>query len=233
VVILLHGGLSTHETWLPLAPTLATRFRLITPDLRCSGRSHDSSPLTWDRLADDVAALARHVGAERAAIGGASFGAACAVRVALRFPELVDRLVLIHPAYGGDELGLSTAQQRAMAAMGAAGERALAEGMTAFDPLLDTLPAAIRERARATVATYDPASVAALTRFIASNVQPFARASELAVITAPALVVPGVDEQHPVAVAAVFAAHLPRCTVRDVAPPDFAAAIVEHLDREP
>ncbi len=218
-IILLHGGLATHVACLRFALPLAERFRLSTPDLRGSGRSHFAGELSWELLADDVAQLAPGP----CVVGGISFGAGVAVKVALRHPSLVRGLVLLHPAYGGDELGLLPAQRAAMDAMHAAGERTLTDGIAALHPLLDTLPPELRARARQLVAEYDPASVAATTRFMASGVQPFARADELAAIAAPALVVPGIDPQHPREVAELFARALPRCTQVDTS--DFARAI--------
>jgi hypothetical protein len=86
---------------------------------------------------------------------------------------------------------------------------------------------ALRERARATVATYDPASVAATTAFLATGAQPFATASELAAITAPVLIVPGIDAQHPVAIAERMREHLPRCTY--VATANIGAALADFV----
>src|SRR5678816_2376990 len=79
-IILLHGGLATHLACWVFAAPLAGRFRLITPDLRASGRSIYREALSWDQLADDIAALIDHLGYERAVIGGVSFGAGVAVR---------------------------------------------------------------------------------------------------------------------------------------------------------
>jgi pimeloyl-ACP methyl ester carboxylesterase len=232
-IILLHGGLATHRACWAYAAPLIARFRVVAPDLRGSGRSIDPGPLSFDQLADDVAALARHLGESRVVVGGSSFGAAVATRVALAHPSLVRALVLLHPAYGGAELGLAPAQRAAMAAMDAAARRALVDGMAALFPLLDALPADIRARAREQVAAYDPASVAATTALMASGVQPFARGDDLAAITAPTLLVPGVDPEHPLEVADVFRRHLPRCTTRAISPPDFAAAIAELSDAAP
>jgi pimeloyl-ACP methyl ester carboxylesterase len=228
-IILLHGGLATHAACMAFAAPLASRFRVIAPDLRASGRSIYGGELAWGQLADDVVALARHLGVERAVIGGISFGAGVAVRVALDHPELVAALVLLHPAYGGGELGLSRDQRAAMAAMDAAGSRAVADGVEVLLPLFDALPAAVRERARAIVPSYDAASVAASTRFMASGAQPFARGAELAAITAPTLLVPGVDPYHPPEVADVFRRNLARCTVRAVEPVGFADAIADFV----
>jgi 3-oxoadipate enol-lactonase len=212
-IILIHGGLATHAACAPIGDPLAARYRVITPDLRANGRSIYAGELSWDRFADDVAALMRHLDLSRAVIGGLSFGAGVAVRVALRHPALVSALLVLQPAYGGADLGLTPAQAAAMAAMDAAGSRAVAEGVEVMLPLFDALPPAIRERAHAIVAQYDAASVAAITRFMASGAQPFERGDELAAIQIPALVVPGTDPTHPVEVADVYRRHLPRCTV--------------------
>lgn len=222
-LVLLHGGLANHQAcWLFAAP-LAARFRVITPDLRASGRSIFRGTLTWDQLADDVVALMRHLGLARALIAGISFGAGVAVRVALRHPQLVEQLVLLHPAFAGSDVGLTDAQAAAMRAMHAAGARTLVDGIEALYPLFETLPAEIRERARAVVATYDAGSVETFTRFMASDAQPFGTGDELAAIEAPTLVVPGVDPYHPREVCDIYSNHVRRCTVVDT--PDLASAI--------
>ena len=203
-VILLHGGLANHQACRLFAAPLAERFRLITPDLRASGRSIYAQPLGWNLLADDVAALVDHLGVGPAVVGGISFGAGVAVRAALRHPGAIAALVVIHPAFGGADTGLTPAQQAAMDAMDAAGSRVVAEGIEVLYPLFDALPPAVRERARRVVATYDPASVAATTRFMRTGGQPFATRADLAAISVPTLLVPGVDPTHPVEVADVY-----------------------------
>ncbi len=143
-VLLLHGGLATHLACRLFAAPLASRCRLITPDVRASGRSLHHGPITWDQLADDVAALMGHLGLPRAVIGGTSFGAGIAVRVALRHPDLTAALGVLNPAFGGADLGLTPAQDAAMQAMDAAGQRAPVEGIEVLFPLLAGLSAEMR-----------------------------------------------------------------------------------------
>ena len=229
-LVLLHGGLANHLACWQFAAPLATRYRVITPDLRGAGRSHFAAPLSWDAFADDIAALLRSLGIARAAIGGISFGAGAAVRVALRHPDVVSALLVLHPAYGGAALGLLPMQQQAMAAMHAAGSRVVAEGIEVLMPLFDALPPEVRERAKRVVATYDPASVATTTAFMQSGAQPFARGDELAAIRVRTLVVPGVDPYHPPEVAAVFQSHVVGCVTREAASPQLAGVIAEFLE---
>lgn len=228
-VVLIHGGLASHQAVLRFAAPLADRMRIIAPDLRASGRSIWRAPIEWDLLADDIAAIADALEIERAIVGGTSFGAGCAVRVALRHPRLVAGLLVLNPAYGGAELGFTSAQAAAMNAMAAAGREALVNGMGAFDPLLEGLPAEMREAARAVVRGYDAESVAATTAFMASGLQPFGRAEELAAIGCPALVVPGVDPTHPREVAEVFAKGIAGAEVVETA--DYAGAIAGFVGR--
>lgn len=230
-IVLLHGGLANHLACWLFAEPLASRFRVITPDLRGAGRSGYGGALAWDVLADDVAALVQHRGLSRVAIGGTSFGAAVAVRFALRHPALVSALLVLNPAYGGDELGLAPAQVAAMQAMDALGRRSPTEGIEVMFPLFDALPPEIRDRARRVVAAFDPEGVAATTAFMASLAQPFARAAELAAITAPALVVPGIDPTHPREVALVYRDHLPHGELCDADPAAYAAVIEAFLER--
>jgi 3-oxoadipate enol-lactonase len=229
-VILLHGGLATHRACWSWCGDLTARFRVITPDLRGSGRSVFRGELSWDQLADDVAALAAWLGVEHAVVGGISFGAGVALNVALRHRRLVRALALLWPAFGGAAVGLSAAQRAAMDAMDAAARRAVVDGVAALFPLLDALPPEVRARGRATMASYDVASVAASTRFMASGAQPFERGAQLQALTMPALVVPGVDPQHPAAVADELARWLPRCTVRAVEAARMGEAVAELAD---
>ena len=226
-LILLHGGLADHRACGYLAEPLAGRFRVVTPDLRTSGRSHYHAALSWDLLADDIAALVGHLDLARAAVGGVSFGTGVALRAALRHPALVSALLLIHPVYAGTDRGLTPAQSDAMRTIDAAARRAPTAGIDALLPLLDTLPPAIRERASAVVLSLDPRSVAALAAFMSSGAQPFATAADLAAITCPTLVIPGIDPQHPAWLADLLAAHLPQATLPSSA--DHAAAVTRFL----
>lgn len=229
-IVLLHGGLANHLGCRVWAGPLATRFRLLTPDLRGSGRSIHHDALSWDLLADDVAALLRHLGISRAVIGGVSGGAAVATRVALRHPAITEALVVLHPAFGGAELGLTPSQVAAMQAMDAAGQRCVRDGIEVLFPLLDALPEPVRERGRKVFATYDPRSVAATTRFYASGAQPFASGRELAAIAVPTLLVPGIDDTHPREMADVYRQNLRDCTFREVDPAAFGTAIADFID---
>jgi 3-oxoadipate enol-lactonase len=87
---------------------LASRaLRVINYDARGHGRSgftKDTADYSWFSLARDMYALLRHLGVERAHIGGGSMGAGTSLVLALDHPELVERLVLIAPPPMGERM---------------------------------------------------------------------------------------------------------------------------------
>jgi pimeloyl-ACP methyl ester carboxylesterase len=88
--------------------SLSRRFRLINYDARGHGRSGytaDPAHYSWFALAEDMLALLRHLGVERAHVGGGSMGAGTSLVIALDHPEIVDRLVLIAPPPLGEDMG--------------------------------------------------------------------------------------------------------------------------------
>ena len=82
---------------------LADRFTLVFYDHRCNGRSTGApvSSMTWDNLTADADALREHLGYERWAVLGHSFGGQVALEYALRRPERVSRLVLVNTGADG------------------------------------------------------------------------------------------------------------------------------------
>lgn len=208
-VVFLHGGLADHQASWFRAGSIAASHRLITPDVRGAGRSVYAERLSWDMLADDVAALLDHLELDRAIVGGVSAGSAVALRFALRHPSRVTALLLVSPVYAGEAAGLRPAQRVAFDRMHAAGQRARTEGIEAIVPLFEALPPQIRDVALAMVRGFDPGSVAATTDLLASGAQPFEHLSALAGLRMPTAIVPGTDPEHPAEVAERYAETIP------------------------
>jgi len=74
-VVLLHPFPANHEFWLPVAEALASRYRLILPDLRGHGESGaGEGPATMAKHASDVARVMDDAGVGRAPLIGVSIG---------------------------------------------------------------------------------------------------------------------------------------------------------------
>jgi len=95
-LLLLHGSFMTVESFGPLLSGLAATRRVIVPELQAHGRTADiDRPMSCEQLADDAAALLRHLGIEQADVAGYSLGGGVALQLAIRHPELVRKVVPI------------------------------------------------------------------------------------------------------------------------------------------
>jgi 3-oxoadipate enol-lactonase len=95
-LLLVHGLMVSGEMFAPVIDHLATRHRVIVPDLRGHGHSRGlPPPYTTAQLASDVANLLDHLGILRTAVLGYSQGGAVAQQFALDHHEQCDRLMLV------------------------------------------------------------------------------------------------------------------------------------------
>lgn len=74
-LVLLHPFPVNHEFWLPVAQALATRYRIVLPDLRGHGGSGvGDGPATMDKYAADIARVMDDADIGRAPLVGVSLG---------------------------------------------------------------------------------------------------------------------------------------------------------------
>jgi len=80
----------------PNIAALAAGRSVIGVDLQSHGRTPAvDRPMCFETMADDVAALIRHLGHEQADVMGFSLGAGVALRTAIQHPSSVRKLVLV------------------------------------------------------------------------------------------------------------------------------------------
>ena len=105
-LVLVHGAFSAIGTSFgALLPGLARGRRVIAVELQGHGRTADiDRPMTLEALADDVVALLRYLNVARADLFGYSMGSGVVLRVAVRHPEVVRKLVLASVSYTLDGL---------------------------------------------------------------------------------------------------------------------------------
>lgn len=99
-VVLLHGIPESWRAWHRIIPALTdSGFRAVAPDLRGYGLSDKPSGVDayrGDLLAEDIATMVRASGGMRASVVGHSWGALAAWLFAMRYPDMIDRLVIMN-----------------------------------------------------------------------------------------------------------------------------------------
>jgi len=103
-ILFLHGLALTRTSWDEQLVSLADRFRCVAWDMPGYGASAPVAELTFGAIADNVVALLDRLGLAKAHLVGLSFGGMHALHTALRYPDRVDRMVLLgtSPAFGLD-----------------------------------------------------------------------------------------------------------------------------------
>jgi pimeloyl-ACP methyl ester carboxylesterase len=94
-LVVLHGAYMTIDLMGETVPELAKTRQIIGVELQGHGCTADiDRPLSYELMADDVAALLGHIGIEQADLFGYSMGGGVALQVAIRHPEVVRKLAL-------------------------------------------------------------------------------------------------------------------------------------------
>jgi pimeloyl-ACP methyl ester carboxylesterase len=95
-VLLVHGYGSSSASWMPIVPTLATRYRVLVIDLPGFGlsdkREGDYSP---DALADVLAEVLDQKGVKRAHVVGHSWGSSIVMAFARRHRDRLNKLAVV------------------------------------------------------------------------------------------------------------------------------------------
>jgi pimeloyl-ACP methyl ester carboxylesterase len=170
-LVLLHGGLTDSRDFSGNLDVLVSQFRLLLPERRGHGHTADvPGPITVEVMAQDTIAFLDKIVGGPARLMGYSAGAIVALWVAVRRPDLVDRLVLICGAFRPDGMILR--------------------------PTADVSPAAPLVAAYAEVspdgADHFPAVIAKIARAVAEL--PGLSPTELNVVTCPVLVMAADDD---------------------------------------
>lgn len=102
-IVVLHGAYMTVDAMAGIVSELAKTRRVIAAELQGHGRTADADrPLSYEQMADDVAALIEHLGLEKTDVFGFSMGSGVTVQLAVRHPEAVRRIVVASVSYTHD-----------------------------------------------------------------------------------------------------------------------------------
>lgn len=100
-LVLIHGGGSTIDSnFGVLLPLLAKTHRILAVELQAHGRTSDrEGPESFEQDADDVVALLQHLKIEKVNILGFSNGGTTTMQIAIRRPEVVNKLIIASANY--------------------------------------------------------------------------------------------------------------------------------------
>lgn len=95
-LVLIHGGGSTIESnWTRVIPLFAKNRKVVAVELQAHGRTSDrNADLSFEQDADDVATLLHNLNMDQADFFGFSNGGTTTLQIAIRHPEIVDKIIL-------------------------------------------------------------------------------------------------------------------------------------------
>lgn len=95
-LVVLHGAFMSADAMKPLIAPLAASRPVIAVDARGHGRSGGvDGPLSYDRMADDTAAVLDRLGVAKADVLGYSMGGSTAVALAVKHPDKIGKQVIL------------------------------------------------------------------------------------------------------------------------------------------
>lgn len=95
-LLVLHGAYMSADAMAPMVQQFARTRPVIVIDQRGHGRTGDGpGPITYERLADDAAAVLDAAGVRQADVFGYSMGGGAAIQLAIRHPDKVGKLVSV------------------------------------------------------------------------------------------------------------------------------------------
>jgi esterase len=94
-VVILHGLLGLSDNWVSFGRRLALDFEVFIPDLRNHGQSPHDPQFTFPVLVNDLLELFEDLGLRKVNLIGHSLGGKTAMLFALRYPDLLDKLVVV------------------------------------------------------------------------------------------------------------------------------------------
>lgn len=221
-LLFMHGlGADRRQTTSAIANLENTK--LIAPDFRAHGDSPYTSDevLNFNQFADDAIAILDELGIEKANVGGLSMGSGVTLNIALRYPERVNKIIILRPSWPDQtepsHLKLVADAGHFIAEQGLeAGESAL-EATESYKELLSE-----NEKVALSInGVYKrpQALEAASVLFKMWEDRPFESLSQLEGISNDALVLYTTrDELHPITVAESIANKLPNSSIQELAP---------------
>lgn len=96
-VIIMHGLLGSKNNWNSLSKTIhqQTGRKVITVDARNHGDSPHSADMSYSHMSEDIVQLIKDVNLKKVILIGHSMGGSTMMYVALNYPELIEKLIVV------------------------------------------------------------------------------------------------------------------------------------------
>lgn len=94
-LVILHGLFGSGDNFYTLSKFFGEKFKVYAVDQRNHGRSPHSDILNYDAMADDLNNLLTHERISSVDLLGHSMGGKTAMQFALKYPDMVDRLIVV------------------------------------------------------------------------------------------------------------------------------------------
>jgi pimeloyl-ACP methyl ester carboxylesterase len=94
-VIILHGLFGTADNWQTIGKRLSEQYSVFLPDQRNHGRSPHDPDMNYELMADDLLHFMESNWMFKARIVGHSMGGKTAMKFALKYPDMVEKLVVV------------------------------------------------------------------------------------------------------------------------------------------
>jgi len=191
-ILLIHAFPMSSAMWEDQIDALATRFRVMAPDLRGFGATaRGSGAASLDQHADDLAALLDRLGIEKATVAGISMGGYITFALLRRHRARIERLILADTRAGTDSEEAKQGREKNARLAEAEGASAIAGQM--LPKLLSAgAPDTVRDEVRKIVEANDPAGLAAALRAMAARPD---STPLLPTIDVPTLIIVGSEDE--------------------------------------
>jgi pimeloyl-ACP methyl ester carboxylesterase len=128
-LVLLHGFPLDHRVWHKQVHDLSGVCRVITPDFRGFGQSHDNSPFSIQSLAEDIYVLLAQLRALPCVLGGLSMGGYVALAYERAYASTLRGLMLIDSRASGDSPEAKAGRDTMIQLAKTSGSSAIAQAM--------------------------------------------------------------------------------------------------------
>ena len=94
-IIIVHGLFGSSINWRGIARQLSTQYRVFAIDQRNHGQSPHTDSMTYDDMVSDLHQFITEQGLEKVYLCGHSMGGKTAMLFAIKFPSLVEKMVVL------------------------------------------------------------------------------------------------------------------------------------------